>query len=103
MATDDESYNMLDDQSLCMKQEDIDSDDYSVYSEDDRKLPAEVNQTPSSIAIKQESDTEAVDTVRFTYKPEETTTPDTMSLTQEELTCGVAIAVKEENLERPRN
>ena len=32
---------MLDDHSLAIKQEDIDSDNYSIYSNDDRKLPAQ--------------------------------------------------------------
>ena len=39
--SDDESYDMLDDHSLAIKQEDIDSDNYSIYSNDDRKLPAQ--------------------------------------------------------------
>ena len=58
--SDDESYDMLDDHSLAIKQEDIDSDNYSIYSNDDRKLPSQVQQMPGSITIKQESDTESV-------------------------------------------
>ena len=100
---------MLDDQSLAIKKEDIDSDsdsdsdNYSVYSNDDRKCPAQVLQTPSSIAIaiKKESDTESVDPMSSECLSREETAPYVAPLGQEKFPHdGSDLATKEESQER---
>ena len=44
---------MIDDESIRIKQE-SDDDDYSVYSDDERKPPARPSQVPTTIESKQE-------------------------------------------------
>ena len=55
---DDNSYDMLDDESIRIKKE-SDDDNYSIYSDDERKPPAKSHLVPTtieSIRIKQESE-----------------------------------------------
>ena len=94
--SDDESYDMLDDQSLAIKQEDIDNDNYSVCSDDDRKRPAQVQQSPASIAIKQESDTESADAMSSNCLLRERTAP---YITPKSFHDESFTAIKEESLE----
>ena len=97
--SDDDSYDMLDEHSLDIKQEEIDSDNYSIYSDDDRKRPAQVQQPPTSIAIKQESDTESISAMGSNCLERERTAPYIAPLDQERSFHDEAnLAIKEEIL-----
>ena len=98
--SDEESYDMLDEHSLTIKQEDFNNDDYSIYSDYDRKLPAQVHHSPSNITIKQESDTESVSQMSARCLTQNETIPYSTPVDQEELPDGESnIAIKEEDIE----
>ena len=100
--SDEESYDMLDEHSLGLKQEeDLDNDEYSIYSDDDRKLPAKVHQPPSNIAIKQESDSESAGQMDTECLTKDETALYSTPVTQQELPDGESNQVlKEEDMER---
>ena len=58
---DEDSYDMVDDQLVFIKEEDDDGD-YSIYSDDDRKPPVQESYPPTTVRVKQEdSDVEMTD------------------------------------------
>ena len=54
------SYDMIDDPSICVKQEETENtwDNYSIYSDDERKIPAQETAPLSTIMVKQEEESQ---------------------------------------------
>ena len=102
---DDESFDMLDDDySLSIKQEDTASDNYSVYSDEDRKIPAQEQHMPTSIAIKQESDTESDEQMRLESSSRDEVIPHVTPVEQRDSICDRSnIAIKMERMDEDLN